>query len=366
MLGPDSYVPVKTGIDVLIAEDFRALRDARIALVANRTATSADGRRSTDILATNDELYLDRIFWAGEHAPAYPEDLPVIEVHPAARRIAAEDLHGLDALLIDVQEPGCRFSPCVDLLGQALAACCAANVLCYILDRPNPLDGLTVEGPSSEAGPAMPSAYPLPIRHGMSIGELARLLNQDAEDPAKLRVVGMAGWERQFLFEHTGLSWIPPLSGLTTPPTAASYAALQLLSDSNLSLGQGTDAPYELLGAPWIDATALSNELSAREIPGARFDPASFRARVDGREADCQGVRITIEQLQEFSPAHLALSLIEILRARHPRHWRYQGLAGLLARADLLEAIEDQADELDQLWVPDPDFFDARAKALIY
>jgi len=120
------------------------------------------------------------------------------------------------------------------------------------------------------------------------------------------------------------------------------------------------------LNGPYVYATALSNELSAREIPGARFDPASFRARVDGREADCQGVRITIEQLQEFSPAHLALSLIEILRARHPRHWRYQGLAGLLARADLLEAIEDQADELDQLWVPDPDFFDARAKALIY
>jgi len=355
MLRPDSYLPVKTGIDVLLADDFRALRDARVALVAHEAAVNAQGRRSTDIIATRDELFLDRIFWLGERAPAYPEGLSVIEISGSKRPIAAEDLHDLDALLIDLQEPGCRFSPCVELIGQAIASCAAANVRCYVLDRPNPLDGLTVEGPSSESGSdAADSACPLPIRHGMTLGELARLLNQDRQDVAKLRVVGMAGWERQFLFEHTGLPWVAPLPGLVKPQSAACYAALQLLSETNVSLGQDKDAPYELIGAPWIEAAGFAKDLAGCGIPGVRFDPVEH------------GVRITIEQLQEFQPAELCLALIRLLRARYPQQWRYEGLARLLARADLLEAIEDQADELDQLWAPDPDFFDTRAKALIY
>lgn len=369
---------VRNGIDVLAAEDFAPVRYHKLALVTNHTGLTVDGRRSIDVLLEREDLQLKAIF-APEHGISGVETgevpdgkdpttgIPVYSLYGPRSAPTSEQLADVETVLFDIQDVGCRFYTYITTLGYVLEACAKNDVRIYVLDRPNPIGGLDVEGPSSDpACESLVAYHPLPLRHGMTLGELARLFNRERDINADLRVVTMAGWQRQYWFEHTGQRWVNPSPNIRSPVAAALYPGVGLLENTNLSVGRGTDAPFEILGAPWIDGHGLAAALAAVELAGLKVEAGSFVPEEHpfaGQQ--CRGVRFGITNLSEFSPADLALALVQTLRANYPEAWEFKKLDRLLARPDLLDAIEDQAEELVDLWRPDPEFFDIRARYLL-
>jgi uncharacterized protein YbbC (DUF1343 family) len=377
------FGPVRNGIDVLIDDGFSAMRDMRLGLITNHSGRSMDGSRTIDVLAASDTVHLDRIF-APEHGLSGEEPggvavrdgvddatgLPVYGLFGERSRLDPERIQGLDALLFDLQDVGCRYYTYLATLGYAMEACAEAGVRVFVLDRPNPLSGFEIDGPSSDASAeSIVNYHPLPVRHGLTIGELARLFNGEREIGAKLRVATMAGWQRDYWFDQTGQTWMDPSPNIRDLTGAALYAVLGLVERTNVSVGRGTREPFHILGAPWLDAPVLIAELERAELPGVAFEAVSFSPadRLSPHfGAPCSGVRFVVPDLSELPTGELSLALIRGLRRTHRVLWDIHGLAPLLARPDLLEAIEDDADELDELWQPDPDFFDVRAKYLLY
>jgi uncharacterized protein YbbC (DUF1343 family) len=203
----------------------------------------------------------------------------------------------------------------------------------------------------------------------MTIGELSRLFNVERGIGADLRVVTMAGWQRSYWFDSCGQTWINPSPNIRDLHAAALYPGLGLLEGTNVSVGRGTPEPFHVFGAPWIDGARLAGALSKLDLPGLSCEPVEFTpagARYPHHGQLCHGVRFIIGDMQSVLPSELALALIRELRVLHPADWRYRDLETLLARPDLLDAIEDGSAELDDLWEPDPEFFEARARAMLY
>lgn len=372
---------VLNGIDVLRRDGCSLLRDQRVAVVANQSSVSLEGERTVDILARNRQLFLTKIF-SPEHGLDGTADtrigdgrdertgLPVHSLYGDNLKPTAEHLHALDAVIYDLQDIGCRFYTYITTLGWLLEACAEHEVSVYVLDRPNPIGGLDVEGPCSDpAHESLVAYHELPLRHGMTVGELARLFNAERGINADLHVVSMHGWQRAFWFNDTEQAWINPSPNIRDETAALLFPGVGLIEGTNVSVGRGTPQPFHVFGAPWLDGARVSAALSALALPGLRSEPVSFTPHDAGHRffrEQCSGVRFLVDDRQAFSPAALGLGLIQTLRALYPETWEYPLLARLLGRDDLLEAIEDQSPELSDLWEPDPDFFEARARALIY
>jgi uncharacterized protein YbbC (DUF1343 family) len=372
---------VLNGIDVLRRDGFSLLRDQRVAVVANQSSLSLEGERTVDILARNRQLFLTKIF-SPEHGLDGTADtrigdgrdertgLPVHSLYGDNLKPTAEHLHALDAVIYDLQDIGCRFYTYITTLGWLLEACAEHEVSVYVLDRPNPIGGLDVEGPCSDpAHESLVAYHELPLRHGMTVGELARLFNAERGINADLHVVGMHGWQRAFWFNDTEQAWINPSPNIRDETAALLFPGVGLIEGTNVSVGRGTPQPFHVFGAPWLDGARVSAALAPLALPGLRTEPVSFTPLDAGHRffrEQCSGVRFLVDDRQAFSPAALGLGLIQTLRALYPEAWEYPLLASLLGRDDLLEAIEDQSPELTDLWEPDPDFFEARARALIY
>jgi uncharacterized protein YbbC (DUF1343 family) len=376
-----SFGPVRNGIDVLAAADFDVLRNRRVALVTNHTGRLLDGTRTIDALLSNPDVQLDALF-APEHGLDgtsedtvndmidEPTGLPVYSLFGEHMIPTEEQLTNIDVMLFDIQDVGARFYTYISTLGYTLEACAENRVEIYVLDRPNPIGGFDVEGPSSDAACESITAYhSMPLRHGMTIGELSRLFNVERSIGADLRVVTMAGWQRSYWFDNCGQTWVDPSPNIRDLQAAALYPGLGLLEGTNVSVGRGTSEPFHVIGAPWMDGTKLSEALTKLELPGLTCEPLEFTP--DGAHhpyhgQPCHGVRFILGDMQSVLPSELALALIRELRALHPADWHYRDLESLLARPDLLDAIEDGSSELDDLWEPDPEFFEARARALLY
>ena len=366
----------------MLADEFAALRDLRVGIVTNHTGLTLDGRRSIDVLFESESCVLDRIF-APEHGPGgvAPDGmsvadgadaatgLPVFSLFGVRDRPSEEQLHGLDMMLYDVQDVGCRFYTYIATLGYLLEACAESGVRVMVFDRPNPVNGNDIEGPSSDTSLESTINYhALPMRYGMTIGELARFLNGEREIGADLRVATMGGWQRDLWQDQTGQRWVDPSPNIRDLTAALLYPGLCVLESTNVSLGRGTPSPFRVVGAPWIDGSALASRLSKAELPAMRFEPVTFTpndARHPHAGVACIGVQVLVDERDDAVPTALGLELIRALRADYPQ-WEFRKMERLLARPDLLDAIEDQAPELDDLWQPDPDFYDARAKYLLY
>jgi uncharacterized protein YbbC (DUF1343 family) len=375
--------PVRNGIDVFLADEFHDLRNASVGLTTNHTGLTLDGRRSIDVLHASRDLTFDRIFSPehgllgdasdGEPVPDARDPatgVPVISLFGARDRPRDLDLEDLNAMLFDLQDVGCRFYTYIATLGYILEACAENRVRVYVLDRPNPLNGNDVEGPSSDASSeSFTNYHPLPLRHGLTIGEMARLLNGERGIGADLRVVTMAGWQRDLWQDQTGQQWINPSPNIRDLTAAALYPGVGLLEGTNLSVGRGTPAPFHIIGAPWLDGAALAAQLTRAELPGMKYEAIEFTPK-DTRHPysgqSCKGVRIHVEERADVVPTELAFEIIRALRADYAETWEFKKLGGLLARPDLLDAIEDQAPELGDLWQPDPEYFEIRAKYLLY
>ena len=341
------------GIDVLEQQNFAPLlrtdgREIRIGLVTNATGIDSQGRRTIDVLATAPGVKLVAIF-APEHGIATKVDSADIEdskdqstgipVHSiygrsdAERRPPQEQLRGLDAVVFDLQDAGVRFYTYETTLGYFLEACAKAGVEMMVLDRPDPINGVAVQGPISTAPASFTNYHPLPVRHGMTLGELAQLFNKERKIGAKLRVISMQGWHRADWFDDTGVPWINPSPALRNVNAEALYPGIALLEQTNVSVARGTDTPFEMVGAPWIHAQKFADYMNARKLAGVRFAAASFTpisSTLAGKS--CQGVKITIIDRDSLNPPALGFELAAALYKFYPKEFEISKMKLLLAK----------------------------------
>jgi uncharacterized protein YbbC (DUF1343 family) len=287
---------VKTGIDVLEEHGFDALKSGeakrKVGLVTNQTGVDSEGRRTIDVLASAPGVSLDAIF-SPDHGVTGTLDttdvgnskdaatgVPVYSVYgatDAARRPAIDVLKGLDAVVFDIQDAGVRFYTYETTLGYFLEGAAKAGIEIIVLDRPNPITGSFVQGPVADPGQERFTNYfSVPVRHGMTMGELAQMFNTERNIGAKLKVIPMDGWMRGDWYDSTGLTWINPSPNLRSLREAELYPGVALIEGTNISVGRGTDTPFEWIGAPWIKARELAEYLNARALSGLRFVPVSF------------------------------------------------------------------------------------------
>jgi uncharacterized protein YbbC (DUF1343 family) len=335
---------VQCGIDVLVAEEFRPLRGLKLGLVTNHTGVTRDGRSTIDVLFHAPDVKLIKLF-SPEHGirgvldATVPDGtdeatgLPIISLYGKERKPRAQDLADLDALVFDIQDVGARFYTYITTLGLVLEAAAESKKQVFVLDRPNPIGGRVVSGPVRDEEFASFIAYQaIPVRHGMTVGELAQLYNGERTLGATLSVVCCRGWNRDDLYDRTGLVWINPSPNMRSLTEALVYPGVGLLEATNLATGRGTDTPFERVGAPWIDPAALAAGLSKAALPGVRFVPVYFtpRERQYGGER-CGGVQILVTSWDDFDPLRLGAGLAMELRRQYPKKWDPTGLKGLLA-----------------------------------
>ncbi len=381
---------VRTGIDVLEDHNFDVFqisgRKQRIGLVTNQTGIDAEGRRSIDVLAHASEVSLEAIF-SPEHGAAGTLDtthvgdttdaatgVHVYSVYggtDAARRPSIEILRKLDAVVFDIQDAGVRFYTYETTLGYFLEAAAQAGIDLIVLDRPNPITGSFVQGPVADAGrESFTDYWATPVRHGMTMGELAKMFNVEKNINAKLTVVPMEGWQRGDWFDSTGLEWVNPSPNLRSLTEAALYPGVALIEGTNVSVGRGTDTPFELVGAPWIKGRELAAYLNAREIAGVRFVPVDFTpaSSIYSGQA-CQGVNVVLTDRNGLDAPELGIELAAALRKLYPADYEIDRMAELLVDQAVFDALLAGEDphRIAQDWQESLEKFETiRKKYLIY
>jgi uncharacterized protein YbbC (DUF1343 family) len=316
------------------------------------------------------------------HARDEIRRLPVYSLYSETREPTAEMLRGLDLLVIDLQDVGTRIYTYIYTMANCLAAARKQGIETIVCDRPNPIGGLRLEGPMLAPGfESFVGQYPIPMRHGMTIGELARLFNEEFGIGADLDVVAMSGWRREMYFDQTGLPWVMPSPNIPTLDTAIVYPGTVLFEGTTVSEGRGTTRPFELVGAPWVVAERFAEALNRLGLPGVHFRPAVFEPTFHKHaKRACGGCQIHVIDRAAFCPVLTAVALIQAFRARGPAEfgWRdppyeYEHeklpIDILSGSSDLRERIEADvaAQAIASSWTPGVDrFMRLRQKYLLY
>ena len=381
---------VKTGIDVLAEHGFDVLHAAegkkRVGVVTNQTGLDSDGRRTIDLLAQAPGVSLEAIF-SPEHGVTGTLDttdvnnsrdavtgIPVYSVYgatDAARRPSVDLLKTLDTVVIDIQDAGAPFYTYETTLGYFLEAGAKAGIEVIVLDRPNPITGSFVQGPVSDPGrESFTNYWMVPVRHGMTFGELAKMFNAERNIHAKLTVVPMGGWQRGDWFDATGLVWVNPSPNLRSLTEAALYTGVALIEGTNVSVGRGTDTPFELVGAPWIKSREFATYLNARGLAGVRFVPVSFTPDSSVYSGQsCQGVNLVLTDRNGLDAPELGIELASALRKLYPGDFKIEKIAGLLVNQAAYDGLMAGRDprRIAQDWQDDLQKFAVlRKKYLIY
>lgn len=376
---------VLTGIDVLERSNFKPLQNLRIGLITNHTGRNRKGESTIDVLhrAANAGVRLTTLF-SPEHGIRGQLDeegikdsrdertgLPIYSLYGETRRPRPEQLKDLDALVYDIQDVGARFYTYSSTLGLAMEAAAEAKIPIFVLDRPNPINGINVEGPIADKDKLSFTAYhEVPVRHGMTFGELARLYNKERNINCDLRVVEMQNWQRAMWYDETNLLWVNPSPNMRSLTEATLYPGVGLLEFTNLSVGRGTDTPFEVIGAPWLDGQKLAKELNARGLPGVRFVPLKFTPRASRfKDEECGGINLIVTDRASFESVFVGLEIAAALRRLFPIEWKIDNYTRLLADAETMQALTNgrSAEEMRRLWASGLDEFKARrASALIY
>jgi uncharacterized protein YbbC (DUF1343 family) len=348
----DTTGEVLTGIDVLRAEQFERLRGRRVGLITNASGRARDGTSTVDLLANADGVKLVALF-SPEHGLAANRTgriaderdertgLPIYSLYGDALAPRADSLSDIDTLVFDIQDVGTRFFTYASTMHRAMQAARDHDLHFFVLDRPNPINGIDVAGPVLVPSRTFVNYHSIPIRHGMTLGELALLLNADDHLGVALSVVPMRGWRRSAYWDETGLRWVSPSPNLRSVDEALLYPALGLLEATNLSVGRGTDAPFERVGAPWINGDALAKALAADGLQGAAFEPETFEPTADRyAHQACRGVRVSVRERSEFEPVRTGLAIARELRRLYPHEWEFTKLDRLLVHPEAMRAID--------------------------
>jgi uncharacterized protein YbbC (DUF1343 family)/CubicO group peptidase (beta-lactamase class C family) len=381
---------VKNGIDVLEAREFAGLKAAEgkrhIGLVTNQTGIDLSGKRTIDVLSQAPGVSLDAIF-SPEHGVTGTLDttdvnnskdeatgVTVYSVYgatDAARHPEPEVLRSLDAIVFDIQDAGVRFYTYESTLGYFLEAAAKAGIEMIVLDRPDPVTGSFVQGPQTDAGhESFTNYWTVPVRHGMTMGELAKMFNVERNINAKLTVVPMEGWQRGDWFDSTGLEWVNPSPNLRSVTEAALYPGVALIEGTNISVGRGTDTPFELVGAPWVRSKEFATYLNSRGIAGVRFVPVTFTptSAVYIGQA-CQGVNVIVTDRNGFDAPELGIELAGALHKLYSADWKLEKMQALLVNQSVYDALVAGQDprRIAQEWQDDlQKFGKVREKYLIY
>ncbi|MEL6429145.1 MAG: exo-beta-N-acetylmuramidase NamZ domain-containing protein [Planctomycetota bacterium] len=321
-----------TGVDVLEMTSCSVLAGRRVALITNTTGRTRSGRRTIDVLHEAPNVQLVRIFspehglyakLEGDVGDATDEatGLPVFSLYGDTRTPTAEMMEGIDDVVFDIQDIGVRYYTYISTLGNTMQACAEHGVRTVVLDRPNPIGGDRVEGPIVDADRLSFIGWrPLPLRHGMTVGEIAGMFREEwGGIDAELLVVKMEHWERSMHFAETGQVWVNPSPNMRNPTQAELYPCIGLLEGSNLSVGRGTDEPFERFGAPWIDGARLASMLSLADLPGVEFTAIEFVPEASKFEGErCQGVHVTLTDRDAFRPAEAGLAIVWHLNRLFP------------------------------------------------
>jgi uncharacterized protein YbbC (DUF1343 family)/CubicO group peptidase (beta-lactamase class C family) len=374
--------PTLSGIDVLEAERFAALRGRRIALLTNHTGRSRTGVSTIDLLASAPEVKLVALL-SPEHGIRGQLDqegitssrdektgLPIHSLYGDVRRPTDAMLEGIDTIVIDLQDVGVRFYTYATTMAYAMEEAARRSIRVVVLDRPNPIDGFDVEGPFQDVL-GFTGYFPMPIRHGLTIGELARLFNGENHLGADLTVVSMKNWHRDAWFDRTSLPWVNPSPNMRNLVAATLYPGIGAIEGTNISVGRGTDTPFEQIGAPWIDGTALAARLNARNVPGVRFYPVTFTPAAGQKLAGqpCHGVFMIVTDRERLRPVRVGLEIASALTAMYPSQFALEAAATLFGSKATLEKIRAGAEPpaIADSWRADEERWRVvRAKYLLY
>jgi uncharacterized protein YbbC (DUF1343 family)/CubicO group peptidase (beta-lactamase class C family) len=371
------------GIDVLSRDGFKILRGKRIGLITNQTGKDRNGKSTIDLLFNAPEVKLAALFSPEhgirgvldqekiEHATDEKTGLPIYSLYGETRKPTAETLKGIDALVFDIQDIGARFYTYISTMGMAMEEAAKNKIAFIVLDRVNPINGEGVEGPLADADKLSFTAYHrIPVRHGMTAGELAQLFNGERNINADLTVVRVEDWKRGDWFDETGLTWINPSPNMRSLTQATLYPGVCLLEPTNVSVGRGTDTPFELIGAPWIDGRQLAQALNKANLPGARFVPVRFTPRASvHKDAECGGVNVLITDRKAFEPVLTGLEIAVQLLKLFPKDFSTERFNRLLANQKVFDAFRRGSDAraLRQIWQSELDGFRAiRSRYLMY
>ena len=380
--------PVLTGIDVLERDGFKQLEGRRIGLITNHTGRNRAGRSTIDVLASAKNVKLVALF-SPEHGLRGIEDTNVTDVRDEKtglpvhslydkdkRRPSAEMLKDVDTLVFDIQDIGARFYTYITTCGYAMEEAARNKIKFVVLDRPNPINGYEIEGPVADSElTAQPqfsfTAYhQIPVRYGMTIGELALLFNKERNINADLTVIKMEGWRRADFFDGTSLTWVNPSPNMRSLTEALLYPGVGLLETTNVSVGRGTDTPFEVIGAPWIDAGKLSDALNRAGLAGVRFVPVKFMPKSSRfANEECNGVNILITDRGSFRPVAAGVEIAYQINRLHSGTWKIDDYLRLLVNRAALAALKEgkSATEIAATWQAGlAQFARTRQKYLIY
>ncbi len=372
----------KTGIDVLVEENFAALRGKRVGLITNHTGLDRNGRSTIDLLAKADGVKLVALF-SPEHGIAGRFDekvvsttdiatgLTIFSLYGDTRRPTDEMLRGIDALVFDIQDAGVRFYTYPVTMAYAMEEAAKRKIEFFVLDRPNPMGGDAIEGPVLDKDKLNFVGYfPMPVRHGMTVGELARMFNEENKIGTALHVVTMKDWRRRDMFEATGLPWTAPSPNLRSLDAALLYPGIEILQSAGVNVGRGTETPFELFGAPWIKSVDLAAYLNRRFVPGVRFVPTRFTPNAGPYKGEaCEGMALIITDRATLNSMLMGLEVAAALWKMYPDNFKVDKLITLLGNAAALERlkkgdaptriVDEASDEIEA-------FRKLRAKYLLY
>ena len=356
---------VQTGLDVLINENLEIIKGKKVGLVTNHTGVDRSGKPNYEILMQLSDVDLKAIF-APEHGffgkvsrgqkvdDLKQDGLPVIySLYGKTDKPTPDMFEGLDVIIYDIQDIGARFYTYISTLGLVMEAAAEADIAVIVLDRPNPLNGITIEGPVLDINyKSFVGMYPIPIRYVLTIGELAKMIIGEKwiEHVPKLTVIEMAGWERTMYYDDTGLSWISPSPNIPDLETAILYPGMCLFEGTNVSEGRGTNYPFQYIGAPWIDSSKIIKAIEGKYIPGVVFEPISFiPISIPGKSLKpkfenekCYGIKIILIENKIYKSVDTVVQLLKIIQELYPEKFQWNDfIYKLWGNGMILEYDED-------------------------
>ncbi len=372
---------VLNGVDVLKRDRFAPLKGLRVGLITNHTGTDRERNPTIDLLHAAEGVRLVALF-SPEHGIRGALDekvadskdtktgLPVFSLYGERRAPSAEQLAMVDALVFDIQDVGCRFYTYISTMGNCLQAAGKGGKAFFVLDRPNPINGIQVEGPLLLGEESFTGWHKIPVRHGLTVGELARMFNEERSLGAKLTVIPIEHWQRSFYFDQTAQPWINPSPNMRSLTEALLYPGIGLLETTSLSVGRGTDTPFELVGAPYINELRLAADLNAAGLAGVRFVPVQFTPTASVFKGQlCKGVNLLITDRTQLASVDVGLALASTLQRLYPKDFGLEKFNKLLVHPPTVEAIREQKPlaTIKALWAQDlAEFRARREKYLLY
>jgi uncharacterized protein YbbC (DUF1343 family)/CubicO group peptidase (beta-lactamase class C family) len=369
------------GIDVLKRSQFKPLEGHAIGLITNHTGQSRENESTIDLLHQAQNVHLAALF-SPEHGIRGKEDskvsdgqdektgLHIFSLYGKTRKPTPEQLKGIEALVFDIQDIGCRFYTYISTMGLAMEAAAEAGIKFIVLDRINPISGSRVEGPVLDGDTSFIGFHTIPVRHGMTVGELAKLFAKEKGLTIDLEIVPVQNWSRESWLDDTSISWINPSPNMRSLTQAALYPGIGLLEMTALSVGRGTSTPFEVIGAPYIDANKLALEINQLDLAGLVVTPIHYTPTASVfAQTLCHGLRFNMTDRKTFRPIALGLNLARILHRDYPEEFDVSKVNRLLINSKSIEQIRqgNAHSELEATWAPGlQQFLTRRAPHLIY